>query len=191
VQALLQAPGFKLDFNRLEPGAALAMVADQLLGPGAFRRERDLLAEEVSALAGLAQQLVGARPSIALRTYFAPGDLVWHVDRFQQRTAFRIVWPLGRPAGMRITPAENIDPTIYRAFMHREFPLLCALDARVLRTGEAVEAIWAHRPAQLEAMRSGRCRPARQASTAWRRRGSEGPSTARPGPIAMRPGCNS
>jgi hypothetical protein len=40
--------------------------------------------------------------------------------------------------------------------MHREFPLLCRLDTRVLRTGAAVEALWAHRPAQLAAMTSGR-----------------------------------
>lgn len=156
VRTLLRAPGFKLDFNRLEPDAALALVSDQLLGPGVFRRERDLLAADIAELAALAEALVGSRPAVSVRTYFVPGDLVWHVDRVQERIAFRFVWPLGRPAGMCVTPAGNIDLAIYRAFMHREFPLLCRLDAQVLRAGATFEALWAHRPAQLEAMRAGR-----------------------------------
>jgi hypothetical protein len=69
--------------------------------------------------------------------------------------AFRLLWPLGRPAGMRVTSADTIDPDVYRGFMQREFPLLCRLDTRVLRTGAAVETLWAHRPAQLAAMVSG------------------------------------
>lgn len=154
--ALLRAPGFRLDFNRLEPDAALAMVSDRILGPGRFVRERALLAADIAALADFAGALAGARASVAIRTYFAPGDLVWHVDRVAERTAFRLLWPIGRPAGMRVTPADNIDAAIYRAYMHREFPLLCRLDTRVLRTGAPVEALWAHRPAQLAAMASGR-----------------------------------
>lgn len=156
VRTLLRAPGFKLDFNRLAPDAALALVSDQLLGPGTFRRERDLLAADIAGLAALAEALTGSRPAISVRTYFVPGDLVWHVDRVQERTAFRFVWPLGRPAGMCVTPAGNIDAGIYRAFMRREFPLLCRLDTQVLRAGATLEALWAHRPLQLEAMRAGR-----------------------------------
>jgi hypothetical protein len=57
---------------------------------------------------------------------------------------------------MRVTSAQNIDPDIYRGFMHREFPLLCRLDTQVMRTGAAVETLWAHRPMQLAAMISGR-----------------------------------
>jgi hypothetical protein len=100
--------------------------------------------------------LVAARPTIAIRTYFAPGDLVWHVDRVNERRAFRLVWPIGRPAGMRVTSADNIDADIYRAYMRREFPLLGQMDTRVMRTGVPVEALWAHRPLQLAAMVSGR-----------------------------------
>lgn len=156
VRAILGRQGFKLDFNRLDPGAALALVSDQLLGPGTFARERALLAEDIAALAEFAATLAGGRASIAIRTAFAPGDLVWHVDRVQETRAFRLLWPIGRPAGMRVTPAANIDSDIYRAFMRREFPLLCEMDSRVLRTGAPVEALWAHRPAQLTAMMSGR-----------------------------------
>ncbi len=156
VRALLTRPGFKLDFNRLEPDAAIALVCDRLLGPGSFMPERALLADEIATLAAFAGGLVAGRASIALRTYFAPGDTVWHVDRVNEAAAFRLLWPIGRSAGMRVTPASNIDPVLYRAYMHREHPLLCALDTRVLRTGADVEALWAHRPAQLAAMSSGR-----------------------------------
>jgi hypothetical protein len=156
VRALLGKQGFKLDFNRLEPDAALAMVSDQLLGPGAFARERVSLAREIAAAAELMGQLGGARAMVAIRTYFAPGDLVWHVDRVDEATAYRMVWPIGRPAGMRVTPADNIDTDIHRAYMRREHALLGRLDTRVMRTGAPVEALWAHRPAQLDAMISGR-----------------------------------
>lgn len=156
VRALLRAPGFKLDFNRLEPDAALELVSGQLFGPRAFGRENKLLAREIAALADLVGGLVDARPAIAIRTYFAPGDLVWHVDRVNERRAFRLVWPLGRPAGMRLTSADNIRADIYRAYMRREFSLLGQMDTRVLRTGVPVETLWAHRPMQLAAMVSGR-----------------------------------
>jgi hypothetical protein len=155
VHALLGRQGFKLDFNRLEPDAALALVSDQLLGPGAFVRERALLADEIAAVAGFMGELTGSRPQVAIRTYFAPGDLVWHVDRVNEAAAFRLVWPIGRPAGMQVTAADNVDPAVHRAYMRREHPLLCRLDTRVLRSGAPVEALWAHRPAQLEAMISG------------------------------------
>ncbi|HEY0623237.1 hypothetical protein [Sphingomonas sp.] len=155
IAALLGRPGFKLDFNRLSPLEALALVSDKLLGPNAFEAERAALADDIGALADLAGELAGGRPAIAIRTYFAPGDLVWHVDRVNERTAFRLLWPIGRPAGMRLTPAGNIDAALHRAYMRREHPLLCRLDTRVMRTGAAVEALWAHRPAQLAAMVSG------------------------------------
>ena len=134
------------------------MVADRLLGPGSFGAERSLLAQEIAVLEAFASSLIGtgAPPQTSIRTYFAPGDLVWHVDRVNERTAFRLLWPLGRPAGMRITSADNIDPGIYRAYMRREHPLLCKLDTRVLHTGVDAEQYWAHRRVQLEAMRSGR-----------------------------------
>jgi hypothetical protein len=155
IAALLGKPGFKLDFNRLNPAEALALVSDQLLGSGVFAAERTMLANEIAALAELAGKLAGGRPAIAIRTYFAPGDLVWHVDRVNERTAFRLLWPIGRPAGMCVTPAANVDPPLHRAYMRREHPLLGRLDMRVMRTGAAVETLWAHRPAQLAAMVSG------------------------------------
>lgn len=156
VRALLARPGFKLDFNRLAPDAALALVSDKLLGPGAFARERALLAADIAELADFAGALVGTRAAVSIRTSFAPGDLVWHVDRVNEAAAFRLLWPIGRPAGMRVTPAANIDADIYLAYMRREFPLLGQMDTRVLRTGAPVEALWAHRPEQLAAMTSGR-----------------------------------
>lgn len=155
LRALLGKQGFKLDCNRLAPAEALALVSDQLLGPGAFADERALLAADIDALAELAGGLVGGRPAIAIRTYFAPGDLVWHVDRVNARAAFRLLWPIGRPAGMRVTPAANIDAALHRAYMRREHPLLCRLDTRAMRSGVPVENAWAHRPAQLETMASG------------------------------------
>ncbi|AQR74861.1 hypothetical protein [Sphingomonas sp. LM7] len=155
VRALLARRGFKLHFNRLEPEAALAMVSDQLLGPGAFVAERARFAEDIAALATLAGGLVDARASVSLRTYFAPGDLVWHVDRVHEAQAFRLVWPLGRPSGMRVTPRDNIDVDMFRMFHHREHALLCRLDTQILRTAADVETLWAHRPAQLQAMISG------------------------------------
>ena len=147
--------GFKLDFNRLEPDAALALVCDQLLGLGTFLSERARLAEDIAALAALMGELVGARAAVAVRTYFAPGDLVWHVDRVHEAQAFRLVWPLGRPAGMRVTPRVNIDGDMFRGFMHREHALLARLDTQIAGSGGDVEALWAHRPVQLNAMKSG------------------------------------
>ena len=149
VRALLSRPGFKLDFNGLAPDAAVTMVCDRLLGLDAFPREREWLAADIDVLAAFAAALAGGRASVAIRTCFAAGDTVWHVDRVDEAAAFRLLWPLGRPAGMRVTPAGNIDATLYRAYARREHPLLCQLDTRVLRTGVPPETLWAHRPAQL------------------------------------------
>lgn len=157
VRQLLRRQGFKLDFNGQPPDKVIAMAADQLIGPGSFAPERALLAEDIAALSDFARSVAGGPPPlVSIRTYFAPGDVVWHVDRLHEPAAFRLLWPLGRPSGMRVTPAGNIDADIYRAYARREHPLLCQLDTRVLRTGSDVERLWAHRPAQLEAMRSGR-----------------------------------
>lgn len=155
VAALLTRQGFRLDFNQLEPDAALTMVSDQLLGPGSFQRERALLAQDISELARFMGALTGAKPQVAIRTYFAPGDLVWHLDRLDGSASYRLVWPIGRPAGMCVTPADNIDTDLFRAYMRREHALLCRMDTRVMRSGAAVERLWAHRPAQLEAMKAG------------------------------------
>ena len=157
VRALLGRQGFKLEFRGEGPDAALALVADRLFGPGAYARERELLAIDIAERKAFMSQLAGGPlPLVAIRTYFAPGDLVWHLDRMAEPSAFRLVWPIGRPAGMRVTPAANIDEGRYRAFMRREYALLGRLDARILRTGEDVRSVWAHRPHQLEALIAGR-----------------------------------
>ncbi len=156
VHALMARQGFRLDFRAQEPDGALAMIADQLLGPGTFLRERALLAEEIAVLKAFAAALVsGPPPLVAIRTYFAPGDLVWHVDRMGEAASFRLLWALGRPAGMRITPATNIDHAAYRAFMRREQALLNQLDTRVLRDKADLRVAWSHRPRQVEAMMTG------------------------------------
>jgi hypothetical protein len=156
VRALLARQGFKLEFHGQEPDSALALVSDRLFGPGAHVRDRDLLAHAIAALKAFMAELADdPAPLVAIRTYFAPGDLVWHLDRMGGSRAYRLVWPIGRPAGMRVTPADNIDAACYRAFMRREHALLGRLDTRVMRTGEDVSALWAHRPRQLEALVSG------------------------------------
>jgi hypothetical protein len=156
-RALLGRQGFKLEFGGETPDSALALVAERLFEPGAYARERELLVRDIAELKAFMQGLAGGPPPlVAIRTYFAPGDLVWHLDRMAEPSAFRLVWPIGRPAGMRVTPASNIDEGCYRAFMRREHALLGRLDTHVLRTGEDVRSLWAHRPRQLEALTSGR-----------------------------------
>ncbi|VXC85333.1 hypothetical protein [Sphingomonas sp. AX6] len=155
VKALLGVRGFRLDFNRMPPDAAIDLVADRLFGPDAYRAERAGLSADITALADFAGDLTGGAPSISLRSYFAPGDLVWHVDRVLEGPAFRLLWPIGRVAGMRVTPADTIDAGLYRAYMQREYPLLGQLDSRVLHQGGDVAALWAHRPVQLAAMQTG------------------------------------
>lgn len=156
VRALLTAPPFKVDVSRMPPAAAFAALSDQLFGPGKFVAQREVLAREVATVAAFMRDLCGGTPvSIMVRTYFNPGDLVWHVDRSQQTDSLRLLWPMGRPGGMRVTPAGNIDQTLYAPFMRRELPLLCELDRKVFRTGEGLEGLWAHRPRQMQAMTSG------------------------------------
>ena len=155
--ALLKAQGFKLELRGQDPEEVLAKVADQLIGSGAFRTQSAQLADDIRALSALMGGTVGSDhpPQVAIRTFFAPGDLVWHVDRLNERRAFRLVWPIGRPAGMRVTTRDNVDASLFAAFMRREHPLLCRLDTLVARTGRDVETLWQHRPRQLEAMRTG------------------------------------
>lgn len=156
VGALLSRQGFKLDFRGQRPADALAMVADRLIGPGSFVQERALLAAEIERLAAFAAAMVrGARPGVSIRTYFAPGDLVWHLDRVGEAAAFRLLWAIGRPAGMWVTPAAGIDADIHRAFMHREHALLGRLDTAVAASGADFRTLWAHRPKQVRAMIEG------------------------------------
>lgn len=151
VRAVVQAR-FKADFGRRPPAVALADLSDQLFGPGRFAAEREVLARDIATVAAFAGALYGKPASVTVRTYFAPGDLVWHVDRSHDADSLRILMPLGRVGGMRVTPADNIDEAIYDPFMRRELPLLCELDRKAMRTGEPLERLWAHRPRQVEAM---------------------------------------
>lgn len=157
VAALLGCPGLKLDFRGQAPEAVLRMAVNQLIGNGAFVQEQAMFAQEIAQLESFTCAIVGShvRPQTSIRTYFAPGDLVWHVDRVNERKAVRLLWPIGRPAGMCVTPADNLDMDLHRAYMRREHPLLSALDTRVLRTGLGLERLWAHRPEQVRSMVSG------------------------------------
>lgn len=166
--ALLAVQPFKVDFENRPADMALAMLADQLLGPGAFRRELELLAHELTILQAFAQRIGGGGPVYtSVRTYFSPGDLVWHVDRSLQPNAIRVLWPMGRIAGMRITPADNLDSTIYKSFMRREFPLIFELDRKTLATGLPLERLWEHRPAQIRSMMSGQYPFLRDPERVW------------------------
>lgn len=168
IRAMLTAQPFKCDFEGRSPDVAFAMISDQLFGPGRFASERKTLSREVTAVAAFSAALGGGGGvTVTMRTHFAPGDLVWHVDRSLQRDAIRVVWPLGRTAGMRVTTADNIDEQVYRPYMRRELPLLCELDRDAFRTGAPLEALWAHRPRQVEAMTSGRYPFLRDAGKVW------------------------
>lgn len=155
VRALPTRPGFRLDFRDQSPAEALAMLCRRLFGPDRFRREQALFAEDIASLAAFVGALAGGRPQVAIRTFFAPGDLVWHLDRMNGAGAYRLVWPIGRSAGMQLTPADNIDGAVWRAWMRREHALLGRLDTQVAHEGGDVERIWAHRPVQLAAMTRG------------------------------------
>lgn len=153
VKAFVAAPPFMSDFSRADPEIAFDLLADRLLGPSTFAAERKALISEMRQLERFARLLIeGPRLLISLRNWFAPGDLVWHVDRSRRRDALRILWPLGRAEGMRVTPAANIDPALYAAYMRREHPLLCRLDRNVAITGSVLERLWAHRPCQVTSM---------------------------------------
>lgn len=157
VKALLARPGFRLDFGTRSPADALDAVVDRLVGPGAWGAERAAFADTMATLAALVAGMAGvASAQLSLRSYFAPGDAVWHLDRMNGEVAYRLVWPIGRPAGMLVTPPETIDRGIYTAWMHREHALLGALDSRVARGEGTPEELWAHRPEQLAALRDGR-----------------------------------
>ncbi len=157
VDALLARPGFRLDFGARSPADALDHLVDRLLGPGRWVAERAAFADDMATLAALVAGLAGAEAAqLSLRSYFAPGDAVWHLDRMNGDAAYRLVWPIGRPAGMLVTPASTIDRAGYTAWMQREHALLGALDTRVARGEGTAEDLWAHRPHQLAALRDGR-----------------------------------
>lgn len=144
------------DFSRADPEIALNKLVDYVLGRGTFSSERQTLIRDLLVLDTFGRALVeGPRLLVSVRNWFAPGDMVWHVDRSRKPVALRILWPLGRAEGMRLTRSSNIDPRLYAAYMRREHPLLCRLDREVARTGAGLKSLWAHRPLQVAAMTSG------------------------------------
>lgn len=111
------------------------------------------LLEDIGRVLTWASSLAHARRTlVSVRNWFAPGDLVWHVDRSRRSRALRILWPIGRIAGIHVTSRASIDPVLYRAWMVREHPLLCRLDRMVFETHLPLERLWSHRPRQLRAM---------------------------------------
>lgn len=155
VRQLLAAPYFMSDFNQHSSAHGLAHLCQRVLGQHVPARECEALLSDLDAIESFGRALGGPRVLVSVRNWFAPGDLVWHVDRSARDVAYRILWPLGRREGMRITPYANIDPRLYAAFMQREHPLLCRLDREVARTSLPLESIWRHRPVQVRAMTSG------------------------------------
>lgn len=104
------------------------------------------LFQDLKGLSGINRVLV------SVRNFFAPGDLVWHVDRSTKRRAIRVIWPLARDHGTLYTPTENIDLDMHTAYMNREHPLLSLLDRQVFDKNISYRENWHHRPYQVNAM---------------------------------------
>lgn len=143
---------FMCDFSGQSIEAVLFRLADRICLVG-LEEELWRLTADLERLRWFGMELVqGTRVLMSIRNWFAPGDLVWHVDRSAKARAFRILWPIGRAAGMKVTTKDNIDLRLYNGFMQREHPLLCKLDRKVVETGRNLESLWAHRPKQMNAM---------------------------------------
>lgn len=156
VCALTQGPRFMSDFGEGPIDRALDSLVARLFGRGAFPAERIALSRRLESIADAARTMAGGdRFLTSMRNWFAPGDLVWHVDRSFASRALRVLWPMGRVEGMHVTVSENIDSSVYAAFMRREHPILCKLDRIVADTGAPLEQVWRHRPAQVELLASG------------------------------------
>lgn len=155
IEALARGPGFRMSLNSEAPAKALTRLVAQLFPAAALGDAVAALAGEIERLASRVGEVAGGRPMVVLRTYFAPGDLVWHVDRMPGQRSVRLVWPIGRPGGMQVTAHANVDQPLYAAFMRREFPLLCRLDDHVEKRGGSLERLWAYRPEQVRMMQTG------------------------------------
>ncbi|MBI3759583.1 MAG: hypothetical protein HY269_07505 [Deltaproteobacteria bacterium] len=155
VSELLAAPRFMCDFSQNPSERALPQLCLRLLGHSGHPGQLERLLSDLVAVERFARQLGGERVLVSIRNWFAPGDLVWHVDRSSRAAAFRVLWPLGRSEGMRVTPFDNIEPVLYAAFMRREHPILCRLDREIASTSKPLEVLWRHRPAQVDAMIAG------------------------------------
>lgn len=126
VQRLLAAPPFMSDFSHTLSRTAFRHLCRRVLGHDANDaadgdQSADLLLAELAEIEHFAQRLCGPRMLVSMRNWFAPGDLVWHVDRSARAAAYRILWPLGRAAGMRVTPRENLAPSIYACWRRPNF----------------------------------------------------------------------
>jgi hypothetical protein len=152
VRSLTALPRFMCDFSQTPADVAFPMLCRRFLGDDAPLMEMQRLLEDLARIETIARDFCGDRLLISVRNWFAPGDLVWHVDRSARNAAYRILWPLERTEGMRITPRDNLDRDLYAAFMRREHPLLCRLDRDIAASGGGLEALWRHRPRQVRAM---------------------------------------
>lgn len=120
------------------------------------RAEGNKLRSDLETVVRFSRLVLNAnRVLVSLRNWFAPGDLVWHVDRSTKPNALRILWPLERRAGMYVTPVGNISVNQYRAYMQREHPLLCRLDRQIYEERSSLDRVWKHRPKQVESMKTG------------------------------------
>lgn len=155
VRRLLAAPRFMSDFSLVPSEEAFRRLCRRMLVEEGCGYQLSRLLADLDAIECFAHALCGTRVLVSVRNWFAPGDLVWHVDRSARDVAYRILWPLGRIAGMRVTPHDNLDPNVYAAFMRREHPILCRLDIETARTGLPLETLWRHRPVQLQTLIKG------------------------------------
>ncbi len=94
--------------------------------------------------------LPDARLTGSLRNWFAPGDTAIHVDRTNDNYAFRLLWAIGRKSGMLFTSSDNINRTLYEAYMKREHPILCKLDRVIFLEKKTLAEAWQHRPNQVQ-----------------------------------------
>lgn len=152
VRSLIASPRFMCDFSQTPSDIAFPRLCRRCLGDDTPPLQVQRLLEDLARIEALARDFCGDRLLISVRNWFAPGDLVWHVDRSARAAAYRILWPLGRAEGMRIMPRDNLDHDLYAAFMRREHPLLCRLDRDIAATGGSLEALWHYRPRQVRAM---------------------------------------
>ncbi|KVC92359.1 hypothetical protein WI76_03895 [Burkholderia ubonensis] len=152
VRNLVASPRFMCDFSQTPSSIAFPRLCRRILGEDAPLDQIARLLDDLNRIEQFARMLYGQRLLVSVRNWFAPGDLVWHVDRSSRDSAYRILWPLGRAAGMRVTPRDNFDHALYAAFMRREHPLLCRLDRDVAASGQPLEILWQHRHQQVYAM---------------------------------------
>jgi hypothetical protein len=150
IDALRSIPRFKLPFGTATAERALPHLLRSTTSSPAILNAAAGLGAAADGLAQLVTTLVGsARFAGSVRNFFCPGDTLWHTDEVDGRSAFRLLWPLGRPAGMQYTPFENVDIAKYRYHMARMLPFVQKLDAAAFATGIKTDEYLAGKPALL------------------------------------------